>query len=400
LKTIERSLARAGALIAVLGAAAAVLPATALAVTPPLTIAVTGSGYSTGTGSSAVYFDNVGVTYGITYTLKDNSTANTATTGTTFTGVGFTDALPAGVTLDDEVGETAKNCGVPFTPSNQPGASTVTESGLTIVNGSTCTITLEFVPATAEVAAPDAISGATYTYTPSGGSAITYTQTANPTDFGITLLALTVAPLPTLSVSGVTNNASYTYGQAVDLDFSATAATDDAIPAGDVYATDDQGNTLASGAAINTQVPGSHQVDVWVTTQDGYLGSQTYTYTVASPALKSVKAAKSGNVSFNVEYLAPGSVLAEVLDGKTVIGKVTKKVTVGTETAITVKPTAAGKKLLAKLTTIKKIKVKGKIVKKKTTKSIKATLSVLYTASNFSYIGNQPTITKSGIKLT
>jgi hypothetical protein len=405
LKRLERSVARAGALIAVLGAAVAVLPATASAVTPPLSITVSTSG-ALAPGSTTNYLNNVSDTTGITYTLKDNSTTNTSTTGTTFTDVGFTDTLPAGVTLDDEVGETAKSCGVPFTPTNQPGASTVAESGLTIVNGSTCTITLEFVANTAEVAAPDAISGATYTFTPSGDPAIIYTQAADPTDIGITPLSLTVAGLPTLSVTGLTSGATYGYGQSVDLGFTATAAANDSIVA--LYANDDQGNPLSLGQAINTDVPGGHQVQVFVQTADGYLGSQSYSYNVNSPKLTAVKAnSKTGDVSFGVDYLAAGSVLGEVVDGKTVIGKVSKKITVGKTTTVTVAPTVAGKKFLAKLTTTKttrkKVKVKGKtkikIVKKTTTKSIKATLTVLYTAADYSYIGTQPTITKTGITL-
>jgi len=395
LKRLERSVARAGALIAVLGAAAAVLPATASAATP-LTLKVTTSG-PLATGSTTNYLGDVGVTYGITYTLA-------AASGDTLTGVGFTDALPAGVTLDDEVGETAKNCGPTFTPSNQPGATSVTESGLTVLGSGvtgyvgSCTITLEFVASTAQTLAPDNITGVTYSANGTAGTAAT-----------VTPITLTVAALPTLSVTGLTSGATYRYGQSVDLGFSATAAANDSLVA--LYAADDQGNPLTLGQAINTDVPGAHQVQVYVQTADGYLGSQTYSYTVNSPKLTAVKTTKAADVSFGVDYLAAGSVLAEVVDGKTVIGKVTKKITVGKTTTVTVAPTAAGKRLLAKLTTTKTTKVKEKVkvngktvtktktVKKTTTKSIKATLSVLYTAADYAYIGSQPTIKKTGITL-
>jgi hypothetical protein len=388
--------ARAGALIAVLGAAVAALPATASATSPPLTITASTSG-PLAAGSTTNYLANVGVTYGITYTLK-------ATATDTLTGVGFSDALPAGVTLDDEVGETAKNCGTPFTPANQPGASTVTESGLTVLGSGeagyvgSCTITLEFVASTPETLAPDNITGVTYSANGTAGTAAT-----------ITPITLTVAALPTLSITGLTSGATYRYGQSVDLGFSATAAANDSLLA--LYAADDQGNSLTSGQAINTDVPGAHQVQVYVETADGYLGSQTYSYTVKSPKLTSIKTTKAADVSFGVDYLAAGSVLAEVVDGKTVIGKVTKKITVGKTTTVTVAPTAAGKRLLAKLTTTKTTKVKKKVkvngktvtktktVKKTTTKSIKATLSVLYTAANYAYVGTQPTIKKTGITL-
>jgi hypothetical protein len=398
LKRLERSVARAGALIAVLGAAVAVLPATASAVTDPLSISVASS-QSVTSGPTTTYVANTGVTYGITYTLKSN------VTGATLTGVGFTDALPAGVLLDDEVGETAKNCGSSFTPgqelspaTNTPGSTTVTESNLTVVNGTSCTITLEFVANSIEAGAGDAITPTAYVSSV-GGNEPSSNVTITPQ------FALTVAGLPSVSVSGLTNNAIYGYGQSVALGFGATAAVSDSILTN--YATDDQGNTLTSGQTINTDVPGGHQVQVWVQTVDGYLGSQTYSYTVNSPKLTSVKTTKTGDVEFGVEYLAPGSVLAEVVDGKTVIGKVTKKVSVGKNTAVTVAPTAAGKKFLAKLTTKKKVKVKvkrkgktiTKTITKTTTKSIKATLTVLYTAANYGYVGTQPTIKKTGITL-
>ncbi len=401
MKRLERSVVRAGALIAVLCAAVAVLPATASATTPPLTITVSTSG-PLATGSTTNYLGNVGVTYGVTYTLK-------AASADTLTDVGFTDTLPAGVTLDDEVGETAKNCGTPFVPANQPGASTVTESALTVIGSAAagfvgnCTITLEFVASTAEVSAPDAITSVTDNVNGAGEN--TYAAPIPSADVAVTPVALTIAADPALTVTGLTNGATYGYGQSVDLGFSATAAANDSLLS--IFAADDQGNSLLTGQAINTDVPGGHQVDVTTQTADGFLGSQTYSYTVNSPKLTSVKTTKAGAVSFGVEYLAPGSVLAEVVDGKTTIGKVTKKVTVGKTTTVTVAPTAAGKRFLAKLTTTKttrvKVKVKGKtkikIVKKTTTKTIKATLTVLYTAADYAYIGTQPTIKKTGITL-
>jgi hypothetical protein len=409
LKRLERSVARAGALIAVVATAVAVIPATASAATPPLTITASTSG-PLATGSTTNFLGNVGVTYGITYTLK-------ASSADTLTGVGFTDALPAGAQLDDEVGETAKNCGTPFVPANLAGATSVTESGLTVIGSAasgyvgSCTITLEFVDNGPQTAAPDTLTLASAGYSVNNGTTTTTNTTATLVD-----LSLTVAGLPALTETGVTNNATYGYGQSVLLGFSATPAANDSIAANGVYATDDQGNTLATGQAVNTDVPGSHQVQVWVQTVDGYLGSQTYSYNVNSPKLTSVKTTKTGDVDFDVEYLAAGSVAAEVVDGKTVIATVTKKVSVGKSTAVTVAPTAAGKKALTKLTTVTKkvkekykvkVKVKGKTtvetktktVTKTTVKAIKVTLSVLYTASDWSYIGTQPTITKAGITL-
>ena len=184
-------------------------------------------------------YENVGVTFGITYTIK-------AATGDTLTNVGFTDALPPFVTLDDEVGETAKGCGTPFNATNQPGQDYVTESGLTVVNPTSCTITVEVVSSTPVVTASDSLSGTTYT-----NGASTFTQGTSPAaDFSLTPLSLTIAAQPTLaSITGVTNDATYGIGQNVAFGFSATAAVNDSIPAGDVAASDDQGNTLTNGQA-------------------------------------------------------------------------------------------------------------------------------------------------------
>jgi hypothetical protein len=416
LKRLERSVARAGALIAVLAAAAAVTPALASAATAPLTVAASASSPCAESGTTTTYFVNTAVTCGITYTVKSN------VTGATLTGVGFTDQLPAGVALDDEVGETAKGCGSSFTPgseqsppTNAPGGTTVTESNLTVVNGTSCTVTLELVANTVETGSADAIAFSSAPVTSVVGSSPSTTLTS--AQEAATDLVLTVAGPPTVSITGPSDNATYGYGQSVLLGFSAAPAANDSLAANGVYATDDQGNTLAPGQAVNTDVPGSHQVAFWVQTVDGYLGAvQTYSYTVNSPKLLSVKTTKTGDVDFDVEYLAAGSVAADVVDGKTVIAKVTKKVSVGKATAVTVAPTAAGKKALTKLTTVSKkvkekykvkVKVKGKTkvetktktVTKTTVKAIKVTLSVLYTASDYSYIGTQPTITKAGITL-
>jgi len=374
LKKIARRLVRTGSLMAAAGAAVTLfaLPATASAASVPLTITETTSSPEV-VGSTN--YENVGVTFGITYTIKDNVSTPSPTT---FTDVGFTDALPPFVTLDDEVGETAKGCGTPFNATNQPGQDYVTETGLTVANGTNCTITVEVVSSTPVVAASDAFSGATYT-----NASTTYTQTSNPSYFGLTPLVLTIAADPTFSITGVTPGATYTPGQNVVLGFSATAAANDSIPAGDVLAEDDQGNTLTEGQAINTLVPGTHQVEVIVETLDGYEGSQTVSYNVSSPSLTAVKTTKAGSVDFSVKFLAPGSVVAQLLDGKTVVAKVSKKVSAGKNTAFATVLTAAGKKLLAK---------SGK-------KGIKVKLTVLYAATNWTYVGTQPLITRTGITL-
>ncbi len=194
---------------------------------------------------------------------------------------------------------------------------------------------------------------------------------------------MTIAAQPTLSITGVTDGATYGLGQNVVLGYSATAAANDLIAAGNVYATDDQGNTLVSGQAVNTLVPGEHQVQVWVETTDGYEGSQTLSYTVGSPKLTAVKTTKKAAVDFSVKFPTGGRIVASVLDGKTIVGTVTKKVSANKNTAFAITLNAKGKKLLAK----------------SPKKGIKVKLTVLYTATNWTYAGTQPTISKTGLTL-
>lgn len=368
---IARRLARAGSLTVAAAAlvTALALPSVASAATAPLTITETTSSPNV---VGTTNYENVGVTFGITYTLK-------AATGDTLSNVGFTDGLAPYVTLDDEVGETAKGCGTPFNATNQAGQDFVSESGLTVVSGTSCTITVDVVSTTPVTAASDSFSATTYT-----NGAVTETQgTAPATAFSLTPLVLTIAAQPTVSISGVTNDATYGLGQNVVLSYGATAAANDSIPTGNVYATDDQGNTLTSGQAINTLVPGEHQIQVWVETADGYEGSQTVSYNVSSPKLTAVKATKKNAVDFSIKFPTGGSVVSEILDGKTVVGTLTKRVSANKNTAFAITLNAKGKKLLAK----------------SPKKGIKVKLTVLYTAANWTYAGSQPTISKTGITL-
>lgn len=389
----------ATALTVAVSASVAVLatfaPSADAAVTPPLTIAVSSSRHINN-GTRTEYVANVGVSYAITYTLTNNSDSQ-------LTNVGFTDQLPAGVELDDEVGETLHDCGNVVGNDNRPGQSYVSEAGLTVGGGASCTVTLNYVPTSvptataspapgAPAAWPDKLTAWSYSDAGTTHGCPAATSTGDPQttpctdtqDLQFKPLSLTIAGPPTLSVDGVVNGADFAYGQGVTLTFSGSAAPGDAIPAGDLLASDEDGNTLRSGSTIDTVIPGTHQVVVWVAAQDGYVGSQTLSYTVASPSLSAVQGTSGGGVQFTVEYLANGTLTAQVLDGTTVLGTLTRNVRAGHSTTFTVRPTTAGRKLLAQA---------GQ-------QGIQAELTVLYTASDYAYTAPQPLITQSGIALS
>ena len=254
--------------------------------------------------------------------------------------VTFTDTLPAGVTLDDPVGTTTTNgtgsCTLVTTSATSAAGSVTTT--VTVPNetatGTVCTVSYSVVAGTPsnDAALHDAYSGVSAT--PSGV-------------VGTTVGSLTVLSNPSLTLSTPTSNQSFYLGQTSDANF-ACAATDPLDSIDSFFGTDDEGNQIQSGAPIDTVDPGAHtlEVDCYSAAGGGDV-SQSVNYTVGSYTLSAVKEAKTtDNVSFKT-LVPAGKIQAEVIDGKKVVG--TKSLTVGSRktASITIKPSTAGKKLLA-----------------------------------------------------
>ncbi len=314
------------AVLATLTTIAAVNAPSALAVTPGVTI-------TTSFGTNPI---SLNTTDAIGYALAN-------TTGSPET-VTFTDALPSGVTLDNPIGTTntagTGTCSA-LTVTGTPGASSVSvtvtvPSPSTTTSSTVCTISFGIVASTpSDNDAPigDTLSGASAT-----PSAAVTTKPAS---------TLVVLSNPTLTLTAPSNNQSFTLGQVFDANF-ACAATDLKDSIDTAFGTDDEGNQIAAGAPIDTVDPGSHtlQVDCYSAAGGGDV-SQTVKYRVGSYTLASVRAAKATHqVSFKSTVPA-GKLVAELIDGKKVIG--TTRVTVASrkKVSVTVKPTAAGKRLLA-----------------------------------------------------
>lgn len=265
--------------------------------------------------------------------------ALTNNTGSSQT-VTFTDALPAGVTLDSPIGTAATNGTGSCTltpPAANPGDSSVT---LTVAvpsetaSGSVCTISFNVVAGT-----PSSDHSLHDSY-----SSVTTLSALKPTT---TAGSLIVLANPTLSLTAPANNQSFYLGQSRDASFE--CATSDPLDSIDsFFGTDDEGNQIESGAPIDTLDPGAHtlQVDCYSAVGGGDV-SQTVSYTVGSYALSGVREAKkTDRVSFKT-LVPAGRIVAKLLDGKKAIGTGAVAVASRRTANVTVKPNAAGRKLLA-----------------------------------------------------
>ena len=254
--------------------------------------------------------------------------------------VTFTDGLPAGVTLDNPVGITnySGSGACTLVASNaSPGASSVT---LTVTvpsaTGTVCTVSFSIVATvpSADAAISDAYSGV------SAQPAATVTPAAG---------ALTVLSSPSLSFTAPSGGQSFSLGQVAEAVFACNA-TDPKDSIDSFFGTDDEGNQIESGAPIDTVDPGSHtlEVDCYSAAGGGEV-AQTINYTVGSYTLSAVKAAKTTDLMTFATTVPAGKLVAKDFYGKKVIGTTTVSPTSPGRISVAIKPTKAGKRLLAGL---------------------------------------------------
>jgi hypothetical protein len=263
--------------------------------------------------------------------------ALTNTTGAAQT-VTFTDILPSGVALDNPVGTTNTNGSGSCTltsPTPNPGATSVAVTvAVPAATGTVCTISFSIVAGTpsSDVAASDSYSGV---------------STASGVVPATTHGGLTVLTNPGLSLSSPSNGQSFYLGQSANANFSC-AATDSLDSVDSFFGTDDEGNQIQSGAPIDTIDPGAHtlEIDCYSAAGGGDV-SQTVSYSVGSYTLSAVKVAKKTDVVSFKTLVPAGKLASEVIYGKKVIGTTTSSVTARGTATVAIKPTAAGKKLLA-----------------------------------------------------
>ena len=250
----------------------------------------------------------------------------------TLSSVSFTDTLPAGLTIDNPNGENG-TCGSAGVITANAGAQAISLTGGSVKAASSCTFSVSVVPSqTGTFAdAPGAVSS-------SAGSG------AAPAP-----ASLTVIPPPTVSVSNLRNNAKLAFGAVVRPRYSCSQPADPSALS-DCSAVDDLGNTVASGGALDTRVPGSHTLTVSATSADGLVTTRDIDYTVLPDnrfTLTKLGTKPNGTVSFVLALPGAGSVIVRELDGHRTFGTYSGHVSGARKLKVTVKPSPAGAKLLA-----------------------------------------------------
>jgi hypothetical protein len=268
------------------------------------------------------------------------------TTAAALTNFTFTVGLPAGVTLDDPIGLTntagsTTSCGTvtatnPSTgATSAPGDDAVTITIASVPNltsGTVCTISLGIIgdiPSVSDAPWTDVLSS-------------TFTA---PTPTLVTA-GLVVLTDPYLVVLQPGANQTFTLGQTFLADFGC-GPSDKLDSIANLFATDDEGNQVLPASPIDTVDPGKHTLEFnCYSAAGGGDVTSTLDYKVGSYTVTAVKTnKKNGQVSYKA-LVPPGTFVAELLDGKKVIGKTTSVVKSRKSATVLIKLTGAGTTLL------------------------------------------------------
>ncbi len=287
---------------------------------------------------------------------------NPNTTGT-LSAVAFSDALPAGLDVDDPNGENG-TCGSSGVITANPATQAISLSGGSVKAGASCTFSVSITAAQTGTFQNTTSPVSSSAGASSAGSAAT----------------LTVIPPPTVTVSHIKNNAKYAYGEVVRPTYSC-AQPEDAAGLTGCSAEDDLGNDIASGGALKTQIPGSHSLTVSATSDDGAVTTDEIDYIVLPNnqfIIAKVTPRHHGALQFQLALPGAGKVTVVELAGTKTFGQHLGSVASQRKLNLTVKPTATGRALL------------------KQSKSVKVTLQVTYTPKG----GVKRTVTRRGIALS
>jgi hypothetical protein len=303
--------------------ALAVLAVPVSAVAPaPVASAATASKPPTISSSFTPGVIGVGGTSSIGFSVTNPNASGT------LTAVGFTDTITGGV-IDNPSGQSLSGCGSVVVTSN-PGTTTITVSGASVKAGTPCVISIAVTAATAE-----AVTSQTGTVSSSAGSSASGSQAS-----------LTVLELPTVTATAPAAGAKYKFGQKVIIGYSCVQAAY-ALGLEGCTAQDDLGNTIATGAQLDTKIPGKHQLTIQATSISG-VTDQTIDYTVLPDnRFKIGKLNSSGTkISFKLGLPGAGTLRITELAGKDTV--VTVKVTVHRKRSVTITlvPDTKGQALL------------------------------------------------------
>jgi hypothetical protein len=254
---------------ALVGACAMFLPvaAVALEIDAPPSI-------SAAFGASVLGLDG---TTPLTFTITNPNTA------VALTGIGFTDSLPSQLVVGGTAGA-GNTCGGTVTAAT--GSGSVALSGGQLSAGASCTVTQNVI-----AVGTGAVTDATTPVTSDEGG------DGNAASASITL----VGP-PVISLLAPASGHTYSFGQKVAAGYSCTDPSGTGISS--------CVGTLANGALLDTNQPGSQTFTVSATSSDGGVSSQTVFYTVAPNnifRLDRAHARLGGSISFTASLPGPGA---------------------------------------------------------------------------------------------
>jgi uncharacterized repeat protein (TIGR01451 family) len=300
----------------------AAAPATALAASPP-----------TLTSSFTPASVTVGNTSALTFTITNPNSSGS------LTGISFTDALPAGLVVDNPNGQNG-TCGSTSTLTAVAGSGTISLTGGKLAAGASCTVSA------------DVTSNTPGTYTNSTGPVSSTEGGAGSGD----AQALTVFGNPAVSVTSPKDRATFNFGQKVNARYSCK-------PAAGAPPLSDCSGDAASGAPIDTSTAGPQTFSVSAITADGSVVTQTIDYTVRPDnriTITHVKATRQGAVTLSVKV--PGRGTLAVLEsaptanlaaaalspgkGRFAFARVTHHVGSSGTLRFTIKPGAKGERLI------------------------------------------------------
>ncbi|MGZ4231235.1 MAG: DUF7933 domain-containing protein [Solirubrobacteraceae bacterium] len=302
--------------------AIAVAPAAALAASPP-----------TLTSSFTPTSITVGNTSALSFTITNPHSSGS------LTGIAFTDALPAGLVVDNPNG-TNGTCGSTSVLTAAPGSGTISLTAGKLAAGASCTVSA------------DVTSNTAGTYTNSTGAVSSNEGGSGSGD----TQALTVFGNPTVSITSPKEGQKFDFGQKVIARYTCT-------PAAGAPALSDCSGDASNGGRVDTSTAGAQTFSVSAITADGSVVTQTIDYTVRPDnriTITHVKTTRNGNVSFSIKVPGPGrlSVLesARVANlaaatlspgkGRFAFARVTRHVGSAGTLRLTIKPDSKGERLI------------------------------------------------------
>jgi uncharacterized repeat protein (TIGR01451 family) len=290
----------------------------------PVTVNIDAAGTPVTGSIDVVAPPSISAAFGTALLGLDGATSLTSTItnpNATFalSGIGFTDTLPAGLTI---AGRPTNTCGGSF--AGDPGSNNFGLNGGQISPDSSCTVSVP-IAATITGALTD-----TTTQVLSAEGGIGNTASAG----------LTVIGAPTISLLSPVGGRVYAFSQRVRADYS---CADDPNGPGIGSCVGD----VANGALIDTSKAGAHTFTVTATSRDGGIDTDIAFYTVAPDnrfKLGRPRVGSDGSIAFTVRVPGPGAVTVLEANGSRPFARGHATTRRAGSVRLTVRPNSAGRR--------------------------------------------------------